>query len=57
MVLSVVDFEGGGRAVLTMTDHIVQKVSIGMPVEMSFRKLFCNDGIHNYFWKCTPSMD
>ena len=57
MVLSVVDFEGGGRAVLTMTDHIGQKVSIGMPVEMSFRKLFYNDGIHNYFWKCTPSLD
>ena len=57
MVLSVVDFESGGRAVLTMTDHIGQKVSIGMPVEMSFRKLFYNDGIHNYFWKCTPSLD
>ena len=56
MVLSVVDFEGGGRAVLTMTDHIGQKVRIGMPVEMSFRKLFYNDGIHNYFWKCTPSL-
>jgi len=55
VVLSVVDFDCGGRAVLTMTDHHAKEIKIGMAVEMSFRKLFFNDGIHNYFWKCTPS--
>jgi len=54
VVLSVVDFDCGGRAVLTMTDH-QGEIKIGMTVEMSFRKLFFNDGIHNYFWKCAPS--
>ena len=54
VVLSVVDFDCGGRAVLTMTDH-QGEIKIGMTVEMSFRKLFFNDGIHNYFWKCVPS--
>ena len=55
MVLSVIDFDCGGRAVLTMTDHNAKEIRIGMAVEMSFRKLFFNDGVHNYFWKCTPS--
>jgi hydroxymethylglutaryl-CoA synthase len=55
MILAVVDFDGGGRAVLTMTDHLAKETGVGMPVEMSFRKLFMNDGIHNYFWKCVPS--
>ena len=55
MILAVVDFDGGGRAVLTMTDHVARETRVGMPVEMSFRKLFTNDGIHNYFWKCVPS--
>ncbi len=54
VILSVVDFDCGGRAVLTMTDH-TGGVKIGMPVEMSFRKLFFNDGVHNYFWKCSPA--
>ena len=25
-----------------------------MRVEMTFRKLFTSDGIHNYFWKARP---
>ncbi|RJR46393.1 MAG: 3-hydroxy-3-methylglutaryl CoA synthase [Desulfobacteraceae bacterium] len=54
MILAVVDFDGGGRAVLTMTDHNAKETRVGMPVEMTFRKLFMNDGIHNYFWKCVP---
>jgi 3-hydroxy-3-methylglutaryl CoA synthase len=55
MVLSVIDFDCGGRAVLTMTDHSAKEIKISMAVEMSFRKLFFNEGIHNYFWKCVPS--
>jgi uncharacterized OB-fold protein len=55
VVLSVVDFDCGGRAVLTMTDHQSKEIKIGMAVEMSFRKLFFSDGIHNYFWKCAPA--
>jgi hydroxymethylglutaryl-CoA synthase len=49
-----VDFEGGGRALLYMTDREAEQVKCDMPVEMSFRKLFVRDGIHNYFWKATP---
>lgn len=55
MVVPVIDFDGGGRSAgIIMTDQDPKELQIGMPLEMSFRKLFSNDGIHNYFWKCAP---
>jgi uncharacterized OB-fold protein len=37
-----------------MTDRVAEEVKVGMPVEMSFRKMAYRDGIHNYFWKAVP---
>ncbi len=54
LVVSVVDFEGGGRMLCMMTDRELDEVQIGMPVEMSFRKLRVTNGIHNYYWKAIP---
>ena len=54
MVVAVINFEGGGRAFCVMTDRDTSKLEIGMPVEMTFRKLSFSEGIHNYFWKCMP---
>jgi uncharacterized OB-fold protein len=54
MVDTMVDFEGGGRALFGMTDMIADKVKVGMEVEMSFRTLGAGGGIHNYFWRCMP---
>lgn len=53
-VVAVLNFEGGGRMFLTMTDKEVDQVKIGMEAGVSFRKLFSTEGIHNYFWKCVP---
>ncbi len=50
----VVDFEGGGRGMFDLTDRDPAKVEIGMPVEMTFRKLQFDRGLTNYFWKCRP---
>jgi uncharacterized OB-fold protein len=47
----IVDFEGGGRGMFDMTDREPDKVEVGMTVEMTFRKLFFDRGIHNYYWK------
>jgi len=49
-----IDFEGGGRALLYLTDREAEQVKCGLPVEMSFRKLMVRDGIHNYYWKAIP---
>ncbi len=54
MVVAVVDFDGGGRMVTLMTDRSVDEINVDMPVEMSFRKLYTREGIHNYFWKSIP---
>ena len=50
----MIDFEGGGRMMAMITDRDPDKVKIGMPVEMTFRKLYTAEGIHNYYWKCMP---
>ena len=53
-VNGVIDFDEGGRMICELTDCEVDKVKIGMPVEMTFRKMFFSRGIHNYFWKAKP---
>jgi 3-hydroxy-3-methylglutaryl CoA synthase len=50
----VVDFDGGGRLICELTDYDLDQVKIGMPVEMTFRKLSQGKGIVNYFWKAKP---
>jgi uncharacterized OB-fold protein len=74
IVFAIVDFDGGGRFPVELTDVSVDEpgvdergvdepgveqpgVAIGDRVEMTFRKLFTADGIHNYFWKARPLRD
>jgi len=54
VVFAVVDFDGGGRAPLELTDVDPDEVEIGGRVEPTFRRLFTSDEIHNYFWKVRP---
>lgn len=54
LTVAIVDFEGGGRAAFEMTDRDPQEVKVGMPVALTFRKLFYERGIHNYYWKAIP---
>ncbi|HVP79589.1 MAG TPA: hydroxymethylglutaryl-CoA synthase [Thermodesulfobacteriota bacterium] len=53
----VVDFDGGGRLICELTDCDLDRVKIGMPVEMTFRKLSQGKGIVNYFWKAKPVIE
>jgi uncharacterized OB-fold protein len=54
IVFAVVDFDGGGRFPVELTDVEPDAVQIGDRVEMTFRRLFTADGIHDYFWKARP---
>lgn len=54
LVVCIVNFAGGGRALMTMTDRVIEDIEVDMPLETSFRKLYESEGLHNYFWKCTP---
>ncbi len=54
IVFAVVDFDGGGRLPIELTDVLADGVQMGDRVEMTFRRLSSGDGIHNDFWKARP---
>lgn len=54
IVFAVVDFDGGGRVPVELTDCDADEIAIGSRVEMTFRRLFTADGIANYAWKARP---
>ena len=67
VVFAVVDFDIGGRLPVELTDTsppasaeggaqgaLEPAVAVGDEVEMTFRRLFSADGIHDYFWKARP---
>ncbi|GAA2731261.1 OB-fold domain-containing protein [Actinocorallia aurantiaca] len=54
VVFAVVDFDGGGRLPIELTDVNEGEVEAGGRVEPTFRRLFTSDGIHDYFWKARP---
>jgi hydroxymethylglutaryl-CoA synthase len=54
IVFAVVDFDKGGRFPVELTDVDADTLSVGDKVEMTFRRLYSADGIHDYFWKARP---
>ena len=54
IVFAIVDFDGGGRYPVELTDTDPDEIRSGSRVEMTFRRLFSADGIHDYFWKARP---
>jgi hydroxymethylglutaryl-CoA synthase len=50
----IVDFDGGGRYRCEITDVKASELSIGDRVEMTFRRVWTAQGVHNYFWKARP---
>lgn len=54
LVAAVINFDGGGRFNCEMTDVDPDQVAIGQRVEMSFRRLYTAENVHNYFWKARP---
>jgi hydroxymethylglutaryl-CoA synthase len=54
VLVVVVDFDGGGRLRCQLTDAAPDEVTIGMRIEMTFRRLVTAGGVHNYFWKARP---
>ena len=52
--MGMVDFEGGGRMLGSLTDCSLDELEIDMPVMMQFRKTFHDGEKQNYFWKITP---
>ena len=56
LVNSFLEFDGGGRMICELTDCDPQDVKIGMPVQMTFRRLNQFPDLYDYFWKAKPMM-
>lgn len=54
-ILAAVNLEGGGRFFSQMTDRDPTNLQVGMPIELTFRRIHDALGVHNYFWKCLPA--
>jgi uncharacterized OB-fold protein len=54
VVAAIADFKGGGRMSCELTDVDPSEVAIGDELEMTFRRLYTGQGVHNYFWKARP---
>jgi hydroxymethylglutaryl-CoA synthase len=53
-ITAVVDFDGGGRLTCELTDSVPSDVEVGTRVDLSFRRMYTAQGVHNYFWKARP---
>lgn len=54
VVAAVIDFKTGGRMRCELTDVEPDDVAIGDELEMTFRRLYTSESVHNYFWKARP---
>jgi 3-hydroxy-3-methylglutaryl CoA synthase/uncharacterized OB-fold protein len=55
LVVAVIDLDEGGRIECEVTDIASpQEVAVGARLEMTFRRLYTVDSVHNYFWKARP---
>lgn len=56
-IYGLVDFEGGGRMQLDLTDCGLAEMSVGMPVELVFRRKYLDTerAMSGYFWKARPA--
>ncbi len=52
--VAAIDFEGGGRMMIDITDRNPKDIEIGLEVEMTFRKFRCTEGVQVYWWKSRP---
>ncbi len=53
-ILTQVHLDGDVRVYCQMTDRDPDEVEVGMPQEMTFRKMHEAGGYPNYFWKSRP---
>jgi 3-hydroxy-3-methylglutaryl CoA synthase/NAD(P)-dependent dehydrogenase (short-subunit alcohol dehydrogenase family)/putative sterol carrier protein len=55
-IYGMVQFENGGRLVADFTDCELDELSVGLPVQMAFKRKGVDPerGFVNYFWKAVP---
>lgn len=54
VIEAILEFEGGGRHGCELTETAAEEIEVGRQMEMTFRRMYTANGIHNYFWKARP---
>jgi hydroxymethylglutaryl-CoA synthase len=54
VVTAAIDFDGGGRLSCELTDCVPDEIGVGTRVQLTFRRMYTAQGVHNYFWKARP---
>jgi len=52
---AIVDLEGGARFLTSLTDSDPEDISVGMPVDLVFRRMNDGGNFKNYYWKARPA--
>ena len=57
LIYGIVDFDGGGRMMMELTDCGLEDLEVGQRAELVFRRKYHDRerGIYTYFWKCVPA--
>jgi 3-hydroxy-3-methylglutaryl CoA synthase len=55
ITMAVIDLDDGARVFMQLTDMDADDVSVGMPVQLCFRRLHDGSDYHNYYWKARPA--
>lgn len=53
-IAAMIDFDGGGRVMMELTEVNPKQLAVGDPVELTFRRTYEVNGTPNYFWKARP---
>jgi uncharacterized OB-fold protein len=51
---ALIDFDDGGRMLFDLTDRDPDQIKVGTRVEMTFRKVYSDGRVNNYYWKARP---
>jgi uncharacterized OB-fold protein len=52
---AIIDLDGGGRILTQVVDCAADELSVGMEVELTFRRMNDGGGFKNYYWKARPA--
>ena len=53
-IAAMIDFDGGGRVMMELTEADAKQIAVGDPVELTFRRTYEVNNTPNYFWKARP---
>ena len=57
LIAGIIDFDGGGRLEVEISDTALDTMTVGQRMRMALRRRHSSGGVHNYAWKAVPMED